>query len=72
MECAYCERPLICDACQTPYEPSTPEEYVALSAKEEAVACPACGEVLVCHWCKAAYDGEPTDETTEGASPPAI
>jgi uncharacterized CHY-type Zn-finger protein len=71
MECAYCERPLICDGCHASYEPPTAEEYGALSADEETIICPACGEVLVCHWCKEAYDGGSADATTEGAPPAA-
>jgi hypothetical protein len=71
MDCAFCERPLICDACQAAYEPPTAEDYVALSAKEETVTCPACGEVLVCHWCKVAYEGASAEESAEGAGPQA-
>jgi hypothetical protein len=71
MNCAYCERPLICEACQVAYQPPSAEDYVALSADEATVACPACGEVLVCHWCKAVYDGSSADETTD-AHPPTV
>ena len=63
MNCAYCERPLICDACQVEFRPTDPEQYEALSTRTEAVACPGCGQTLVCHWCKTQYDG-PTDEAT--------
>jgi hypothetical protein len=55
--CAYCERPLICDACQVPYLPPTPEHYEALTHSDVAIGCPECGAVLVCHWCKTPYDG---------------
>ncbi|HEV3163071.1 MAG TPA: hypothetical protein VGZ22_03440 [Isosphaeraceae bacterium] len=61
MDCAYCERPLICDACQSAYEPPTADDYTAL-ASGDVVACPECGEVLVCHWCKVPYDGQTQDE----------
>jgi hypothetical protein len=70
MECAYCERALICEACQTAFEPPTADDYVALSAKEETILCPACGEILVCHWCKTTYDGGSSDEPSESAPPP--
>jgi hypothetical protein len=61
MECAYCDRPLICEACQAPYEPPSAEAYTALT-EGEVVACPGCGELLVCHWCKVPYDGRTQDE----------
>jgi hypothetical protein len=54
--CAYCERPLICEACQTPYQPPSSEAYEALSQPEKALSCQSCGAVLVCHWCKTPYD----------------
>jgi RNase P subunit RPR2 len=57
IDCAYCERPLICESCRTPYMPPTQEQYEALSHPDVAVGCPECGTVLVCHWCKASYDG---------------
>src|SRR4051794_31434121 len=62
MDCAFCEKPLICDACQAEYVPASPEGYRALSEGEEAILCPACAQVLVCHWCKTAYDGLTQDE----------
>ena len=62
MNCAYCERPLICETCQAAYEPPTAEDYRALSADEEEVDCPQCGEVLICHWCKVPYDGRSQEE----------
>lgn len=66
MQCAYCERPLVCDSCQAEFHPPTPVEYEAMSEVEEEILCPACGETLVCHWCKTAYDGSAEDES-EGA-----
>jgi hypothetical protein len=63
MECAFCERALICDACQVAYAPATPEDYSAMSWGDEPVTCPACGEGLVCHWCKTPYDGRSQEET---------
>ena len=60
--CAYCERPLICDACQAEYTPPTAEHYEALSEAEEIILCPACEQVLVCHWCKTPYDGGADEE----------
>jgi hypothetical protein len=70
VECAYCERPLICDGCQTPYAPPSAEHYEALSRCEVAISCPECGQVLVCHWCKTPYDGladEDADDEGAGA-----
>lgn len=57
LSCAFCERPLICDACQTPFQPASSEQYEALSRLETAVLCTECEQVLVCHWCKTPYDG---------------
>ena len=67
--CAYCEHPLICDGCQTPYTPASQEHYEALSRPEVPVAGNDCGAVLVCHWCKTPYDGgaeNPDDPAAEG------
>ena len=63
VDCAYCQRPLICDACQAAYEPPDLEAYRALSWPETVLACPTCGAVLVCHWCKTPYDGSATEES---------
>lgn len=60
--CAYCERPLICDGCETPYTPPTQEAYEELSRPETSILCPQCEQVLVCHWCKTPYDGQAGDE----------
>ena len=62
LSCAYCERPLTCDACQAPYQPADPEDYAALSRSEEPIRCPSCERLLVCHWCKTPYDGHPPDD----------
>jgi hypothetical protein len=59
--CAYCDRPLTCDACQTEYVPPSLEHYEALSRPEVALICPECGAGLVCRWCKTPYDGVPDD-----------
>jgi hypothetical protein len=68
IDCAYCERPLICEACGTPYAPPTQEHYAALSQSDVALDCPECGKALVCHWCKGSYAGAEDDEgTTERA-----
>jgi hypothetical protein len=55
--CAYCERPLVCDACRAEYNPPSPEVYESLSRPEVAVSCEDCAAPLVCHWCKTPYDG---------------
>jgi RNase P subunit RPR2 len=52
IDCAYCERPLICESCRTPYTPPSQQDYEALSQPDVALGCPECGTVLVCHWCK--------------------
>jgi hypothetical protein len=57
MTCAYCDRPLECDACRAVYVPPSPAHYDALSRPEVALTCQACGAGLVCHWCKTPYDG---------------
>jgi hypothetical protein len=67
VDCAYCERPLICDACQTPYRPPSQEQYEALSQTEELITCAECGQVLVCHWCKTPYDGSGDEESSESS-----
>jgi hypothetical protein len=67
--CAYCEHPLICETCRTPYRPPTKEHYEALSHPDVALQCPECGTVLVCHWCKASYDGL-EEKNLEGPSLP--
>jgi hypothetical protein len=59
--CAYCEKPLECDACRAEFRPADPEIYRQLSWPEQPVACPGCGQVLVCRWCKAPYDGQVAD-----------
>ena len=69
MKCAYCENPLICEACGAEYVAETPEEYEAISTCSEAVLCPACEVVLICHWCKTPYDGQADDETEAGDKP---
>ena len=63
--CAYCERPLICDQCQTEFAPANPESYESLSEPEVAIFCPNCEKVLVCHWCKTPYDGLPEGDEDE-------
>jgi hypothetical protein len=62
VNCAYCERPLICESCRTPYAPPTADDYESLSRPEVAVICPGCETILVCHWCKTPYDGSTGDE----------
>ena len=63
LDCAYCERPLMCDTCQTPYLPPSREHYEALSQRDVTIECPECGTILVCHWCKTAYAAESESET---------
>ena len=67
MQCAYCERPLICGACRQEYTPPSRAEYEALSRPEVALYCPGCEAALVCHWCKTPYDGGADDsDDSEG------
>ena len=58
MDCVYCDKPLICQACGEDFHPSGPAEYEALSRPEVPIVCRDCGSILVCHWCKTPYDGE--------------
>ena len=71
VDCAYCERPLMCDVCRTPFKPPTQEEYQALFQPEVGLACPECGAVLICHWCKTTYDGLVGDKEDSDAPPQA-
>ncbi|MDB5352795.1 MAG: hypothetical protein JWN86_4042 [Planctomycetota bacterium] len=64
MICAYCDRPLICDACGAEFRAVDPRQYEAMSRAEVAIDCPECEAILICHWCKTPYDGR--DETEEG------
>jgi hypothetical protein len=57
INCAYCEKPLICDDCLTEYVPPSEGDYWALSQPDILLTCPQCGEILTCHWCKTPYDG---------------
>jgi hypothetical protein len=57
VDCAYCERPLMCAECRSAYLPPSREHYEALSLPEIPLVCPACGAALVCHWCQTPYDG---------------
>ena len=61
IQCAYCEKPLVCDACGAEYVPPSPEHYQALSRPEVPLDCPVCEAVLICHWCRTPYDGDPED-----------
>lgn len=67
VDCAYCEKPLICESCGAEYLPPTLEHYVALSERDSLLDCPACGSVLICHWCKTPYDGTVEDEEDSAA-----
>lgn len=65
MTCAYCERPLECDACRTAYLPPSQAHYDAISRPDVPLACPACGATLVCHWCRTPYDGMAGEDVEE-------
>jgi hypothetical protein len=71
INCAYCEKPLICDDCLTEYVPPSEGHYWALSQPDTLLTCPRCGETLTCHWCKTPYDGAAEDEADarSGGSP---
>lgn len=60
MRCVYCENPLLCETCDTEFEPVTQEQYEALTRREVPVFCAVCEQILVCRWCKFPYDGEST------------
>jgi hypothetical protein len=66
IDCAYCEKPLVCAACNAPYVPPTQNHYEALSHPDVPLACPECGSVLVCRWCKTPYEGLVEEELAEG------
>ena len=68
LTCTYCERPLICDGCQTEYLPAGREAYEALSQPDTPIICPVCETVLVCRWCKTPYDGSTGGEDGDGRS----
>jgi len=70
IDCAYCERPLICDNCQAPYVPASEEHYQALAQSDVALGCAVCGTVLVCHWCKTPYDGILEEDEPDQSSGP--
>jgi len=55
VKCSFCDRPLICAHCNTPYEPPGKAEYEGAFEAETPVACPHCDVVLVCHWCGAPF-----------------
>ena len=40
VECAYCEKPLICDNCRAEYVPPTEDHYLALSQPDVAPRLP--------------------------------
>ena len=65
IQCAYCERPLLCDACREPYLPPTAEHYQALSRPEARIFCECCHAILVCQWCRTPYDGGTEDAEGE-------
>ena len=67
MQCAFCERPLICDGCGIEYQPADLEQYRARSMGEAQVLCRGCGQPLVCHWCKTPYDGSTDADEGEAA-----
>ena len=64
--CAYCERPLICEACGMNYIPPSQEHYEALSRSDVSLDCPECEALLVCHWCKTPYGTAMEDDEFEG------
>lgn len=66
MQCAYCDRLLICDGCGKEWQPASEEAYHAMEQRDVPVICPDCEAVLVCHWCKTPYDGMEEAEVEEG------
>ncbi len=62
MLCVYCERPLICNACDIEFEPQGRDQYEAMSRPEVPILCPSCEEVVVCRWCRTAYDAEGVED----------
>jgi RNase P subunit RPR2 len=66
MNCAFCDRPLVCDACDTPWQPADEVQFRAMEQREVPVYCAECEQILVCHWCKTPYDGLEED-ASDGA-----
>jgi hypothetical protein len=61
--CAFCDKPLICDACNADFQPASEDQYHDLHSTDRPVFCPECEQLLICHWCKTPYDGKSsTDE----------
>jgi hypothetical protein len=62
IKCSFCEQPLVCKHCRTPFRPRSGSAHVGVFQPDMEVDCPACQKVLVCQLCGFAY-GEPDEET---------
>ena len=62
MKCSFCETPLVCKACNSPFRPRNPQALAAVYQPDMHVACPECQELLVCKTCGFAYGEEEKDE----------
>ena len=65
MNCCYCDRPLVCDSCQRPYQPSSAKSFQSLYQPEYPVICTQCEETLRCRSCGAVYSGSDEEYSNE-------
>jgi hypothetical protein len=63
IKCSFCERPLVCKACNKPFHPRSGETHLGVYQPDTAVSCPECQKLLVCKHCGFAYgEDEKADE----------
>ena len=68
MKCSFCEQPLVCQACQRPFQPRDPATYTAVFQPDTEVPCPECHQKLTCLACGFVY-GEPSGDDDEDEPP---
>jgi len=61
IKCSFCEQPLVCKHCRSPFQPRSGEAHVGIFQPDTEIACPECLKVLTCKACGFAY-GEPEGE----------
>lgn len=62
MKCSFCEQPLVCKACQTPFQPPSGEAHLGVYQPDTAVHCPKCQKPLICKNCGFDYASDEEDE----------
>jgi hypothetical protein len=62
VQCSFCERPLVCNACGRLFQPRDPATHQAAYWPEYLVVCPECRQPLVCKACGFAFGSEEKDE----------